>query len=258
MKKIYSKFDKQLIPKLPQVLFKGKIETILSEAEAEKAVSYLLTQDIIGFDTETKPIFKSGRQNDVALLQVSSSDICFLFRLNHIGMPPCVLRLLTDSSNVKVGLSWHDDLRMLRKRQEFTPGNFVELQEMVRDFGISDLSLQKLYANIFGQKISKAQRLSNWEADVLSEQQKQYAATDAWACVMLYKELLRLKEAGYDLVVVPEPEPQTELPASKEEQPKPKKAAKDKTKSKSGKFTKQKKPRKYYKPKQNDKDKVST
>ena len=221
MKKIYSKFDKQLIPQLPQVLFEGRIETILSESEAEKAVDYLLRQDIIGVDTETKPMFKAGRQNEVALLQVSSRDICFLFRLNHIGMPPCIVRLLSDSSNTKVGLSWHDDIRMLKRRAEFTPGNFIELQEMVSDFGIKDLSLQKLYANIFGQKISKTQRLSNWEADILTEPQKRYAATDAWACVMLYQELLRLKKEGYDLEVVPEPEPVA--PAPKEDKPKAKK-----------------------------------
>lgn len=243
MKKIYSRFDKQRIPKLPQVLFDGRIETILSEVEAEKAVDYLLRQDIIGFDTETKPAFKVGRQNEVALLQVSSKDICFLFRLNHIGMPECVVRLLSDNSNIKVGLSWHDDIRMLQRRVEFTPGKFVELQEMVREYGILDLSLQKLYANIFNEKISKSQRLSNWEADILTEPQKLYAATDAWACVMLYQELLRLKEEGYDLEVVPEPEPVA--PAPKEKKPKIKKAAKeDKPKTK-----KVSKSRKYYKPK---------
>ena len=218
MKKIYSRFDKQLISKLPQVLFGGRIETILSEAEARKAVDYLLRQDIIGFDTETKPSFKSGRINEVALLQVSSRDICFLFRLNHMGMPKCICRLLSDSNNIKVGLSWHDDIRMLQRRARFQPGKFVELQEMVRDYGILDLSLQKLYANIFGQKISKGQRLSNWEADVLTEQQEQYAATDAWACVMLYQELLRMKKEGYYLEVVPEPEPEVPAPP-KEEKP---------------------------------------
>jgi len=241
MKKIYSRFDKQSIPKLPQVLFEGRIETIVSEQEAEKAVDYLLSQDIIGFDTETKPNFKAGRLNDVALLQVSSRDICFLFRLNHIGMPDCVLRLLTDNSNIKVGLSWHDDIRMLQRRASFTPGTFVELQEMVREYGIKDLSLQKLYANIFGQKISKSQRLSNWEADILSEPQKQYAATDAWACIMLYEELLRLKEEGFDLEVVPEPEPAA--PAPKEDKPKEKKTS-EKSKAKKGA-----KPKRYYKSK---------
>ena len=241
MKKIYSRFDKQSIPKLPQVLFEGRIETIVSEQEAEKAVDYLLSQDIIGFDTETKPNFKAGRLNDVALLQVSSRDICFLFRLNHIGMPDCVLRLLTDNSNIKVGLSWHDDIRMLQRRASFTPGTFVELQEMVREYGIKDLSLQKLYANIFGQKISKSQRLSNWEADMLSEPQKQYAATDAWACIMLYEELLRLKKEGFDLEVVPEPEPAA--PAPKEDKPKEKKTS-EKAKAKKGT-----KPKRYYKSK---------
>lgn len=226
MKKIYSKFDKLCIPKLPQALFKGRIETILSESEAEKAVDYLLRQDIIGFDTETKPMFKAGRQNEVALLQVSSRDICFLFRLNHIGLPACLIRLLSDSSNVKVGLSWHDDLRMLQRRTDFVPGKFVELQEMACDYGIKDLSLQKLYANIFGEKISKSQRLSNWEADILSEPQKLYAATDAWACVMLYQELIRLKEEGYELEIVPEPE----VVAPKEGESKKKKPAKEKPK----------------------------
>ena len=226
MKKIYSKFDKQRIPKLPQAQFKGKIVTILSEIEAEKAVDYLLKQDIIGFDTETKPMFKAGRQNEVALLQVSSKDVCFLFRLNHIGMPKCVLRLLSDSGNVKVGLSWHDDLRMLQRREKFEPGKFVELQEMACEYGIKDLSLQKLYANIFGEKISKTQRLSNWEADILSEPQKLYAATDAWACVMLYQELLRLKQEGYELEVVPEPE----VIAPKEDSPQKEKFTKEQTK----------------------------
>ena len=226
MNKIYNKFDKLRIPKLPQVLFQGRIETIISEAEAEKAVDYLLHQDIIGFDTETKPIFKAGHQNEVALLQVSSKDVCFLFRLNHIGMPKCVLRLLSDCGNIKVGLSWHDDIRMLKRRSDFEPGNFVELQELVREYGIQDLSLQKLYANIFGQKISKSQRLSNWEADILSDSQKLYAATDAWACVMLYQELIRLKEEGYELEVVPEPE----VTVLKENNPKKEKTEKKKSK----------------------------
>ena len=232
MKKIYNKFDKLLIPKLPQVLFEGRIETIISETEAEKAVDYLLSQDIIGFDTETKPIFKSGKHNEVALLQVSSKDVCFLFRLNHIGMPACIIRLLTDRSNIKVGLSWHDDIRMLKRRADFEPADFIELQEMVREYGILDMSLQKLYANIFGQKISKSQRHSNWEADILTEPQKQYAATDAWACVMLYQELLRLKEEGFELEVVPEPEPV----APKEEAPEAsKKEKKRKPRSKNAK-----------------------
>ncbi len=197
MKILQNKFDKAKINELPVTSFPGRVIVVISEEEADKAVDYLLQQDILGFDTETKPNFqKGGKMNKVALLQVSTRDTCFLFRLNHIGMPDSVIRLLSDRTVTKVGLSWHDDLRMLKRRRSFHTGHFLELQKMVGKFGIDDLSLQKLYANIFGEKISKSQRLTNWEADSLSEGQQRYAATDAWACVKMYEELMRLKQTG--------------------------------------------------------------
>lgn len=202
MKKIiYNKFDKHFITALPQVRFPGKIIVILSEGETEKAVDYLLSSDILGVDTETRPSFKKGDIHKVSLLQVSNRSVCFLFRLNHIGMTPALLRLLENTKVPMVGLSLHDDMLSLHKRAEFEPGNFIDLQNIVGDIGIEDLSLQKLYANIFHQKISKRQRLTNWEADLLNDKQKMYAAIDAWACINLYEEICRLKETGgFELV----------------------------------------------------------
>ncbi len=207
-KTIYSRFDKKAITDLPVVTFPGKVITIITAGEAEKAVNYLLNSDIIGVDTETKPSFHKGEQNKVALLQVSNRDICFLFRLNFTGITPAIKRLLEDKSVKKIGLSWHDDIRGLEAKSKFTPGLFIDLQDIVGEIGIKDLSLQKIFANIFHQKISKRQRLTNWEAPVLSDKQKMYAAIDAWSCILIYEEILRLKKTGeYDLVVVPEPEP---------------------------------------------------
>ena len=174
---------------------------VLNEHEAEKAVRYLLSQPILGVDTETRPSFKKGNLHTVSLLQVSSHDICFLFRLNLLGMSPSVKQLLEDTTVPKIGLSWHDDLLMLHRLGDFVPGYFIDLQHHVKEIGVEDLSLQKLYANFFGQRISKRERLTNWESDVLNEKQKMYAALDAWACIMLYQELLRLKETG-DYVLV--------------------------------------------------------
>ena len=200
-KTIYHKYDKQRIPDLPKVLFEGRIVVILTESEAQKAVDYLLSQPILGVDTETRPSFKKGRANKVALLQVASHEVCFLFRLNQLGISPAVKRLLEDKIVPKIGLSWHDDLNMLHKSGEFETGYFIDLQNHVREIGVEDLSLQKLYANFFGQKISKRERLTNWEADILNDKQKQYAATEAWACIMLYEELMRLEETGdYELI----------------------------------------------------------
>lgn len=203
MKTLYNKFDKTKISNLPKVVFEGQIETISTESEAKRAVRFLMKQPVLGLDTETRPCFKRGHVNKVSLLQVSTPDVCFLFRLNHLGMPACILRLLTDKKVLKIGLSWKDDLAMLRRRKEFEPGVFVELQDFARKFGIEDMSLQKLYANVFGQKISKGQRMTNWDVDELTLAQKKYAATDAWACIRLYEELCRLKRVGYHLIVLP-------------------------------------------------------
>ncbi|MCD8210233.1 MAG: 3'-5' exonuclease domain-containing protein 2, partial [Prevotella sp.] len=214
---IFDKYDKLKIPMLPRVLFEGSVEVIDDISKVDKAVDYLLKESILGFDTETRPSFKKGKMNKVSLLQVSTHNICYLFRLNMLGLPLGLIRFLEDKSVPKIGLSLHDDMLSLLRRGKFTPGNFIDLQRLVGEIGVKDLSLQKLYANFFSQKISKAMRLSNWENKVLEERQKYYAATDAWACIMIYEELLRLKSTGdYELIKSPEVTPQTKMDFNQE------------------------------------------
>ncbi|MBR2777544.1 MAG: 3'-5' exonuclease domain-containing protein 2 [Prevotella sp.] len=203
MKKlIYNKIDKASVSLLKKVNFPGRIYVIYSSSEAERAVDFLLTQPILGLDTETRPSFEKGRQYKCALLQVATPNSCFLFRLNHLGMCPAVKRLLSDKTVTKVGLAWNNDLLSLRQLGEFTPGLFVDLQTVVHEIGIEDQSLVKIYANLFGERISKADRLSNWERDILKDSQKIYAAIDAWACIRIYEEVMRLKSTGaYELVM---------------------------------------------------------
>ena len=191
---------------MPKVLFPGRIFVVYTESDAEKAVAYLKDQRIVGVDTETRPSFKRGTTHKVALLQISTQDTCFLFRLTRIGMPDSLQEFLM-SDTLKIGLSLKDDFNSLRKRQDMHPdrGNWIELQEYVGKFGIEDRSLQKIYANLFGEMISKNQRLSNWEADVLSEGQKLYAATDAWACVEIYNCLSELESTGNYEIIQNEP-----------------------------------------------------
>lgn len=198
---LYEKYDKKLISSLPRLTFPGRIFVITTEKEAEKAVDFLMKFHLLGIDTETKPSFKKKVLNKVALLQVSTENECFLFRLNRLGISSAVLRLL-ESDILKVGVSLSDDIRMISTRSKFHPDNFVDLQNMVELLGIKDKALAKLYANLFGMKISKSQQLSNWEADILSEAQMQYAAIDAWACINLYKEIKHLIETqDYELII---------------------------------------------------------
>ena len=202
MRQLYTKTDKHYIATLPRYAFEGKIVVIKSVSEAERAVRALRMSPILGIDTETRPAFRKGQSHKVALLQIANEELCFLFRLNEMGFPACLSTLLSDQSILKVGLSLHDDFLMLRQRDSaFRPGNCVDLQDVAKQMGMEDMSWQKLYANVFQQRISKGARLSNWEADVLTEAQKVYAATDAVTCIHLYKELMALKQSGeYELI----------------------------------------------------------
>ena len=192
--------SKEEVKEMPKAAFPGRIHVIQTESEAQKAVAYLQSQAILGIDSETRPSFTKGHSHKVALLQISSDECCFLFRLNMTGLTQPIIELLEDPKVIKVGLSLKDDFMMLHKRAPFNQQACIELQEYVRPFGIQDKSLQKIYGILFSEKISKSQRLSNWEADVLTDAQKQYAATDAWACLNIYHLLEELKRTGnYEL-----------------------------------------------------------
>ncbi len=188
--------DKAYVSGLPRYLYEGPIAVIVGEEEAQRAVDVLRRSSLLGIDTETRPSFHKGEHHRVALLQVASDEVCYLFRLCRIGLPDCLVDLLSDEHILKVGLSLRDDFLMLRHRRDFQQRGCLDLQTYVAEMGIKDMSLQKLYANVFHQRISKNARLTNWEADALTDIQQRYAATDAVACISLYRQLKALRESG--------------------------------------------------------------
>lgn len=181
--------SKEELAEMPVTSFDGQIILIDNAAGAHEALRRLSDEKIVGFDTETKPSFRKGIRNKVALMQISTAGCCYLFRLNKIGICAELKAFLENPDILKIGLSVHDDFGAIRRSEEFEPQGFVDLQQMVRDFEIADISLQKIYAIIFGCRISKGQRLTNWEAETLTEAQQAYAALDAWACLRIYNVL---------------------------------------------------------------------
>lgn len=171
---------------MPAAEFNGKIVMINSIEKVDDAVSALNNADEIGFDTETRPSFKRGQSYKVSLLQLSTHDTCYLFRLNKIGLPDSVKALLENPDIKKIGLSIHDDFHNLNKIAKIEPQGFIDLQPFVKDYRIADNSLTRIHSIIFGKRISKGQRLTNWEAAELTEAQQQYAALDALACLHIY------------------------------------------------------------------------
>lgn len=184
---------KDEIALLPIRAFDGKINIPLTDNEIQSAVDYLRQYDVIGFDTETRPCFRKGQHNQVALLQLSAGNEAFLFRINKIGLPDNVKMLLADPSIAKVGAAIHDDLKGLKKISPFEPANFIDVQTIAKSLGIENLGLKPLAALLMGFRISKAQQTSNWEIQYLTDAQKLYAATDAWVSLEIYNKLLECK-----------------------------------------------------------------
>ena len=187
-----SSISPEELQKLECASFPGKIGVVDSVgAEFNRAVNYLRSQKILGFDTETRPCFSPDQPRyGVALLQLSGPEKAFLFRIKGTGMHRRLCNLLSNEKIIKVGAAVKDDIRGLQKYRDFTPRSFVDLQKMVGEYGIKDKSVKKMAAIILGFRISKTQQLSNWEAEELSEQQIKYAATDAWVCREMYIRLL--------------------------------------------------------------------
>ena len=177
---------------LPLAAFPGKITVITGPGpDLDHAVEHLIAQRLIGFDTETKPTFQAHQpRHSTALLQLSSETEAFLFRLHSLGLPQEIADILSARHITKIGAAVGEDIHGLQRYLPFEPHRFMDLQPFGEQYGIQEKSVRKMAAIILGQKVSKAQQCSNWEADPLSDAQILYAATDAWICVMMYKALL--------------------------------------------------------------------
>lgn len=187
--------SKEELNELPVKSFEGKIVVVEHADDVKKVIDYLGQQEVLGFDTETRPTFKKGRSNSVALLQLSSSDTAFIFRLNKMGLSEELAAILSNPCIVKTGVAINDDIKELRALTDFEPAGFVELQQKVKEFEIENFGLKKLGGLLLGFRISKAQQTSNWEAENLTEAQLKYAATDAWVSLEIYNKLIELEQA---------------------------------------------------------------
>jgi ribonuclease D len=189
MQQFVPTISKEEAAALPSIAFEGEIVVVDTPGQIKKACEDLAAHKLIGFDTESRASFQKGVVNKIALLQLSTETRAYLFRLNKIRLDKAILKILESNKITKVGLSVDGDIRELSTLQRLRPKGFVDLQKIAPQKGIVDQSLLKLAAITLGRRISKAQRLSNWEAATLTEAQQLYAATDAWVCLAIYKVL---------------------------------------------------------------------
>lgn len=176
--------------------FKGRVIVADNLNIFYKAIDILKDKQVLGFDTETRPSFKKGHKNKVSLIQLATHDTACLFRINRIGIPHELARILANPDIIKAGVAVHDDIRFLRNVRKFEPAGFVDLQKMVKEFGIKSSGLKKLAAIVLGFRISKRQQVTDWQAPELTEAQQIYAATDAWVCYEIYNKLCTKRKSS--------------------------------------------------------------
>lgn len=169
--------------------YPGQIHLIQDAKEAREACSVLGREDLLGFDTETRPAFKKGESYLPALLQLANLEECFIFRLHETGLPSALLNILEDERITKVGVAIRDDLIGLKKHQHFKPGGFVELADLAKEQGHQKLGLRNLSAELLQLHVSKKLRTTNWERPHLTKAQLRYAAGDAYLGIRLYQSL---------------------------------------------------------------------
>lgn len=185
--------DKAVIQTLPVTFFEGEVIVVDKPDMVADAAAYLRQHTVLGVDTEARPSFKRGVHYPTALVQIATLERCYLFRLTHVGLPVEIAEIFANPNICKVGLAFKDDITGLRRRRDFKPANCVDLQSIVCKYGIMELGLQKIFAIIFGKKISKSQQLTNWENSHLTPEQARYASTDAWATLSIYLALQQVQ-----------------------------------------------------------------
>ncbi len=186
------KISKEEINNFPLVSFQGKVNLITNNAQCKTAVSFLKENATLGFDTETKPSFKKGEFHPVCLLQLSTEDEAFLFRFTHLKLNDPIKELLTNPNIVKTGVAIRDDIIGLKRLSHFEAQGFIEISDLAKKVGITQLGLQSLTAILLNRKLSKKNKLTNWEKEILSDDQMNYAATDAWISREIYLKLKSL------------------------------------------------------------------
>ncbi len=186
-------FEKRItkieINELPLFKYEGKIVIAADERQIDKAIFEIEKYDLVGFDTESKPTFRKGQFNHVALVQIAIPDKVYLLRIHHVGITNSLKKFLLNDKIRKVGIALDDDIIALNKKRRFKPGGFIDLNKIAPSLGIENIGARNLSALLLNNRISKNQQVSNWENPILTSPQVKYAATDAWICLEIYNKL---------------------------------------------------------------------
>ncbi len=185
----FKKLSKDEINGMPLIKYEGDIQIFSNKDNIQDAVDYLLTQKVIGFDTETRPTFTKGPLNAPSIIQLAGEKSVFIFQLGGSAMFEKLSQVLSEKRVTKCGVSVDRDLIELMYLNPFDPCSFIDLGDVARARDIPHHGLRGLAALLLKHRISKSSQTSDWSRRKLSDAQVTYAATDAWISLRLFKKL---------------------------------------------------------------------
>ncbi|XP_037839547.2 bifunctional 3'-5' exonuclease/ATP-dependent helicase WRN isoform X2 [Chlorocebus sabaeus] len=157
--------------------------------------------DVVGFDMEWPPLYNKGKLGKVALIQLCVSESkCYLFHISSMSVFPQGLKMLLENKAIKkAGVGIEGDQWKLLRDFDIKLKNFVELTDVAnKKLKCTETwSLSGLVKHLLGKQLlkDKSIRCSNWSKFPLTEDQKLYAATDAYAGFIIYRNLEILDDA---------------------------------------------------------------
>lgn len=175
------------------ISFNGNIHYIDSD---NKLSGVTLSSNIrlMGFDTETRPSFKKNVHYGLSLIQLADENDAYIFHIPKIKDKRQLLMILDNPQIKKIGSGIKDDLTKMKVLfgEELDKEQFIDIQKLVKHFHLHKTNLRFLSALFLNKRIIKSSQTSNWHKYPLSEKQLLYAATDAWICLEIYKEIIKL------------------------------------------------------------------
>lgn len=180
------KISNEEINRLPARQFEGEIVLVKDEKGLRAAVKILQKEDVLGFDTETRPVFSKGKNNLPSIMQLAASGRVYIFQFNKLPFGEALADILENPAIIKTGVAVRDDIRELQRLYHFDPAGFVDLSQVAKQNCLETHGLRNLAANFFNLRIPKGARCSNWAVKALTQKQLLYAATDAWIGRELY------------------------------------------------------------------------
>ena len=191
---------KSTIAQIQQVL-----GTIQEDAANANAIPVVVGMDVEwnvdltpGYSQQGKPaIIAIAYQSQIYILQIAEF-------LKQGNLPVALKNFLLNPNILKVGQNIGSDLKHLQNATnvDLSSTNFLDIAQLAKArqvIKIATTSLAELSALVLKHCMDKDQSIrvsTQWEAKILSEEQKEYVAVDAFAHLTIYQKLIEVPEPG--------------------------------------------------------------